>query len=273
MATAVAPISRNGYAQKPISVRASFEEAYTVYKTKEYGLFKILKDNRGINEAHIHRLKKSFEHKHLVCPLIVNEKYEVIDGQHRLEASKLTGVPLYFIIVNGYTIEDVQILNANQKNWNKYDFMNMYCERGYKHYLQLREFMDFNPDFKIVISIRLLEGPKDASEEIGGLRMKARRFEEGKFEVLDYSNTIRITNKIKEFKPFFELYASANFVGAILKLLTRKKYNHAEMLHKLEASSIKLKECNTVEEYLLLLEKIYNYKRPDDKKVNLRYSR
>ena len=37
--------------------------------------------NRDINIAHKNRLKKSIEEESLCVPIIVNEKYQIIDGQ------------------------------------------------------------------------------------------------------------------------------------------------------------------------------------------------
>lgn len=263
-----APTATNGNVQK----RNTQLPILGVFKTSDYSLFKFLDDNRDLNMLHVQRLVKSFEHKHLICPIIVNEKMEVIDGQHRLEASKAAGVPIFYIVVPGYSIQEVQILNVNQKNWTSIDFLHMYCERGKKAYLQLREFMDYFPDFKIRVSIRLLEGPKDVTEELNGKRVHAKRFEEGRFVVKDLGKAYQNAKRISEFKPFFDGYATDQFVGAALKLLGNKKYSHKEMIHKLGSSSISLRKCQTVEEYLLLLEKIYNFKRSTEDKVSFRYN-
>lgn len=269
MQVMTAPTRTNGNAQK----KSHNVPVFGVFKTDNYNLFKIIKDNRDMNENHIHRLVKSFEHKHLVCPIIVNEHHEVIDGQHRLEASKITGLPVYYMVIPGYSIDEVQILNSNQKNWTKHDFLNMFCERGMKPYLELREFMTMNPDFRISVAIKILSLGKGATQELNGVMMSTRSFENGKFIIPDLGKSYQIANRLKEFKPFFELYHTPHFVYAVRKLLTRKKYNHKEMLHKLESSSIKLRECGSTEEYLLLLEKIYNYKRADGNKVSLRYAK
>jgi hypothetical protein len=268
MRTMTAPTPTNGHVQKKQSAHVC-----EVFKTTNLGIFKLLSDNRDLNLAHVQRLIKSFEHKHLVSPIIVNEKYEVIDGQHRLEASKTAKVPIYYIVMPGYSIEDVQILNTNQKNWNSIDFLHMYCERGKKQYLLLKEFMEHFPDFKLRVCIRLLEGPRSANEQINGVNMHARRFEEGRFEIADLGKSYQVARKLTEFKPFFELYGTDQFAGAALFLFKKKGYNHKEMIHKLGSAPISLRKCSSVEEYLLLLEKIYNYKRQNENKISFRYSK
>lgn len=269
MKTMTAPTPSNGNVQK----RNQKVPICGVFKTTDLDIFKFLNDNRDLNLLHVQRLVKSFEHKHLVSPIIVNEKYEVIDGQHRLEASKIAGVPVYYIVMPGYSIEDVQILNTNQKNWNSMDFLHLYCERGKKPYLQLKEFMEYFPDFKLRVCIRLLEGPKDFAEYVNGVRVGARRFEEGRFVIADLGKSYQIARRLAEFQPFFELYGTDQFAGAALFLFKKKGYNHKEMLHKLGSAPISLRKCGSVEEYLLLLEKIYNWKRQNENKISFRYSK
>lgn len=265
-----APTPTNGNVQKRNQQQLPF---CGVFKTSDLSIFKLLNDNRDLNLLHVQRLVKSFEHRHLVCPIIVNERFEVIDGQHRIEASKITGMPVYYIMMPGYTIEEVQILNANQKNWNSMDFLHMYCERGKKPYLELKEFMGHFPDFKLRVCIRLLEGPKDKSEDINGVRARSKRFEEGRFLIPDLGKSYQIARRICEFKQFFDLYWTDQFVGAVLFLFKKKGYNHKEMLHKLGTYHASLRKCASVEEYLLLLEKIYNWKRLEGNKISFRYQK
>lgn len=268
MTTLTAPTRTNGNVQKrnvlPIA---------SVYQTSNYEMFKFLNDNRDLNMLHVHRLVKSFEHRHLLSAITVNEKNEVIDGQHRLEAAKIAGVPIYYMVVPGYGIEEVRILNTNQKNWTKYDFMHMYCQRGKLPYLKIRDFMEVNAGFKLGICIWLLEGGTDEREEINGSKLKSKRFEEGRFVIKDESRAQQIVNRVKDFEPYYKNFPTPAFVKAISTLLRRKKYNHAEMLSKLKTSGMKIVDCDNTEEYLLLLEKIYNYHRAKENKVGVRYAK
>ena len=59
-----------------------------VHTTTDYFLFKPINGNRNINRLHLSRLKKSIEENYLFTVIIVNENYEIIDGQHRFECIK-----------------------------------------------------------------------------------------------------------------------------------------------------------------------------------------
>jgi len=138
------------------SVQKNPEVVFQVYKTYNYDLFKIMEDNRDLNDLHVKRLVQSFQEQHLVCPIIVNEKLQVIDGQHRLQASKETGVPVYYMMIAGYGIKQVQILNTNQKDWNQMDFLHMWCAKGKPAYLEVQKFMNDFPDFGIQGTLSLI---------------------------------------------------------------------------------------------------------------------
>lgn len=249
---------------------------FAVYKTFDYDTFKTLDDNRELNMYHVQRLIKSFEHKHLISPIIVNERFEVIDGQHRLEASKTTGLPIYYIQVNGYSIDEVQILNLNQKNWIKGDYLHMYCERGNKQYLKLREFMNDHPELPLTVCVRLLQGTNAKHKIENGKTVISKSFEEGRFEVKDESRAIILANRVRDFKDYCDQYTSPTFVSAFLKIFSKRNYSHKEMLHKLKASKMKIRAsggAGGVDEYMIQIENIYNWKRATGDQVNLRFNK
>lgn len=66
-------------------------------KTKNYSLFKKYAKNRDIDGRHVEKLIASIKTANLLdCePILVNEKMEVIDGQHRLEAAKSLNLDIY----------------------------------------------------------------------------------------------------------------------------------------------------------------------------------
>ncbi|MGN6438494.1 MAG: ParB N-terminal domain-containing protein [Agriterribacter sp.] len=245
-----------------------------VLMTKNYDLFKLMADNRNVNLLHVRRLIDSFNEHHIVCPIIVNEKYEVIDGQHRLHAARETGKPVYYIVMKGYGIKEVQVLNTNQKNWNKNDYLEMYCAAGRKEYLQFKQFMVDFPDFQIQSAERIiaLRASGSVKKDVDGKTMNMKYFEEGSLEIPDIRKSYSVARKLLDFKPFYSNFSRGTFVSAMIPLLTKSKvYDHREMIHKLSSCPIKLTDCDKVETYRLLLETIFNYKRQKENKVSFRY--
>lgn len=115
-----------------------------ILKTNDYTLFKLIVANREIDEKHVNRLAKSITRKNLlyIRPLIVNEKMQIIDGQHRLAAAKICKATVHYIKVDGLTKSDISVINTAQKNWTRSDFINFYAMDGNTHYKQLAAFLD-----------------------------------------------------------------------------------------------------------------------------------
>lgn len=244
-----------------------------VLVTTNYSLFKLMPDNRNLNLLHVKRLIESFNEKYLICPIIVNEKYEVIDGQHRLQACKETNKPVYYIIIRGYGIQEVQVLNTNQKNWNHLDFLNMYVQEGRRPYLEFNDFMKDFPELSFQACKRILTGQIYGKKQgrIGGQKAQMKDFEEGKLFIPDLNKSYSVARKIMDFKPFYDGFNKGIFATVMISVLRSKHYNHKEMIHKVSTSPIKLQDCLNAEAYKLLLEDIYNYKRQKENKVSFRY--
>lgn len=267
-----APTPSNG------SVHRTEKEVFKVMQTFDYDKFKIMGDNRDLNDLHVYRLQESFKKKHLICPIIVNERMQVIDGQHRLAAARKTAMPIYYIVVPGYGIEEVSILNTNQKNWSKQDYLKMYCERGVNAYLLLAKFMQDFPDFGIQAAERIVAFKfgvgSNSKIENNGIKMTQKAFEEGNLKVPNIDRSYILANKILEFKPFYENFHRGTFVSAVAPLIINKKnqYNHKEMIYKLSVAPKKLEDADKIEAYRMILEDIYNWKRSKENKVSFRYA-
>lgn len=105
------------------------ESDIKVYISSDYDMFKKMLGNRDIKgEAQI---IESIQQVGYICtPLIINDKYEVIDGQNRLAALKELGLPVYYIIQPGANIQTCRALNIGQKNWGTLDYIDSYANSG-----------------------------------------------------------------------------------------------------------------------------------------------
>lgn len=101
-----------------------------VQETRDYKQFKVLQENRNPNESNVTKLMQSMSEKQIAAPIIVNEKLEVIDGQHRLEACRRAELPVYYLIIEGLTGDDCMVLNQNQASWSGKDYLNFFKQTG-----------------------------------------------------------------------------------------------------------------------------------------------
>lgn len=119
------------------------EKAYDVYVTKDYSRFKRLEGNREVLNRRVEKIIHSInEVGYVNNPILVNEKYEVIDGQGRLEAFKRLNIPVEYIMVKGIGVKECISMNINMENWTMEDFINCYAENGNDNYIKFKHLID-----------------------------------------------------------------------------------------------------------------------------------
>lgn len=118
------------------------ESAKKIYVTNDYDMFKQLEGNRPVKNGRVIKAIESIqEFGWLTDPILVNENFEVIDGQGRLEALRRLEMPVEFIIENGIGIKACQGLNRYQKNWSTMDYIDSYIADGNENYIWLKEML------------------------------------------------------------------------------------------------------------------------------------
>ena len=251
-----------------------------VNQTSDYSMFKELKGNRHVNKLHVKRLKDSFQKAYLFTPIIVNEGYEIIDGQHRFEAAKQIGLAINFIVVPNYGLKEVQMLNEHMKNWSKGDYLNAYCDLGNPEYLKFKKFMRDYPEFKInacesILTNKTTNGAarrnsielKNEENPTGSYPI--RYFQEGELVIPDYNHAVTNAEKIMMIKPYYEGFNRNIFVRVMISLFRIEYYNHDQLVERIKANPTAMQHCQNVTQYKLLVEDIYNFRSRD--KVSLRF--
>lgn len=254
------------------SMKKGNSQILQVYETKNYDKFKPLHGNRTLGLAHIKRLTDSFKTTQLICPIIVNESFEVIDGQHRLTVCKELKLPVHYIVIKGYGLKEVQVFNSNNQKWTKKDYLESYCQMGLRPYLQFKQFMTQFPNFQITVCGQILMDRAEVNRTLGTKktgRFHSKEFEEGKLVIADIVKAIITAKKIMDFAPFYKGYTRKAFVAALIQIFKNKKYDHDIMLKKLKSCPVKLVDLPNSVSYQLQLEEIYNYKNRNQ--VSLRY--
>lgn len=231
-----------------------------VHTTTDYFLFKPIEGNRNKNLLHINRLKKSMSDNYLFTVIIVNEKYEIIDGQHRFDVIKDLKLPLHYIICKGYGLNEVHILNQNSKTWNSDDYLTGYCNLGYDDYLKYAAFKEkYNLGHNETMS--LLTGITN--------KMDIEVFYRGDFKIKSLKNAEDIIEKIMMIEPYYSGFKRRSFIYTMMSLFKNENFEFTEFLQKLKIQPTALQDCTNITNYKVLIEEIYNYRRHT--KVNLRY--
>lgn len=256
----------------------SSQEVNKVYKTNDLSIFNQIEGNRPPNLQHIRRLSQSIKDNGLLCnPILVNEKMEVIDGQHRLLAAKDANSEIYYVILKGYDLKEVHALNLNQKNWTKKDFLNGYADLGVDSYIKLKKFTQKNNDFNLSDCIALCSNLTTSSGLTIGHKFKKSNsvsnqsevFEEGTWKIKNIDLAQENAEKIRLIKPYYSGYNRTTFVGTMLTIFANENFDFNEFMHKLRLQPTALVDCSNRGQYKMLIEDIYNYRSRN--KVNLRY--
>lgn len=238
--------------------------AIQVHTTTDYSLFKTLNGNRDVNHLHLSRLKESMKSNHLTTIIMVNDKFEIIDGQHRFLISKELKLPINYIVEKNYGLKEVQILNANMKNWQTQDYVNGYCDLGYPDYIIYRDFVN-EYGFQGQTAILLLSGEHNGGNEVS----PATKFKEGLFKVKDLNEAKKVAEKIMMIEPYYKGFLRRSFVLALVSMFKNENFEFTEFLSKLKQQPTTLQDCTNITQYKVLIEEIYNYRRRE--KINLRY--
>lgn len=237
----------------------------TVYMTYNYDLFKTIDGNRTINQLHADRIASSMDEKQLVTPIIVNENFEVIDGQHRFTACKEKKKPLYYIICKGYGLADVHRLNEKSHNWDLKDFLEGYStfarkDPRFQDYVILKQFIEENK-ISPKMGIYLTKGEmneQDATTEFKNGYYKARELDLAQIYL----------NQLEDFSVHFpEKYKTNTFMKAFRTFSNSRKYNHDNMVKKLEHTGGSLQNRSTISQYIELLSDIYNTRLNEKKRI------
>lgn len=237
-----------------------------VLETRDYSIFKFRHDNREIKPNHVKYLTKKMKDKGWLktSTVVINGNGDIIDGQHRVKAAIEAAVPIRFRVERGAGIEEITEMNTGQRNWSPFDHLHKFVARGNENYIKFDNFIKEFPMFRITECAMFLNN--------GISTVDRRVFEEGRWIAKDVNVARKWANNVLSLKPYFEKYYNKSiFVRAMIKVFTTKKdvFNFDQFLHKVKLRPSMIYACGTVEQYVEMIEDIYNYKRSD--KVNLRF--
>lgn len=220
-----------------------------IYNTKKYDSFKTVQGNRVVNPTHVKNLIKSISANNLLeyFPIAVNQDMEVIDGQHRLEAAKTMGLPVYYAVVYQTGLDDVQRINSNIINWKTNDYLHCFIEKKNENYIILNGFC-----IKYGLSVSLVM-------TLMGYNGKALDiFKAGKFKVKNLFDANNMAEKLNDLKPYCEgsTWKDRELIKALFEIY--KKVTHAKLIKQLNKSGQKIIGQATTKDYMRVIEDIYN---------------
>jgi len=238
-----------------------------ILESKDYSIFKYLDTNRQIVNSHIKKLAEAMREKpetNKVRPILVNEKMQVIDGQHRLKACEMLDMPVYYVIGKGLTITDAQRLNAMQKNWGPVDYAESYATSGDKNYQQ---YLSFREEYRLSHKTTITY----LTQSITGANV-AESFRAGYFKVKSYRKAAKLAQQLLEVGAYIREYKRSQFGQAFMILAQHPNYSHKRFLHRAENYSKKfIVQYENLSDYIRSLEALYNFNTEKSNQIMLRF--
>ena len=198
----------------------------TIYKTKNYDMFKLVSSNRPVTEAHVKEIMSEIQANNFLSenPVKVNRSHEIIEGQHTFQACVRLEIPVYYMYTK-MTKNHIGRFNSSRKTWSMEDVLHHYCVEGVHDYKILAGFRRRHP-YPLSTLIILLTG--ENSKKV------LSEYRKGEFKVAQSLDTVeKLLDNIKEFKEFSDkIYRNRAFITAYIDVLTHPDFNHDVFVHK-----------------------------------------
>lgn len=228
----------------------------TVYETTEYAMFHHLLENREVDQKHVRKLVREISKKNLLHlkPIDVTTTGGVVDGQHRLEAARELGLPVFYRVTEELGEAEIASLNVAQKNWTGPDYLHYWTAKGRPAYRLLSDFMQHYPQISFS-NAKLMMGLNDTSS--------SAEFQAGNFQTGDPKKgeqTAALILRISQ-EARFKYAVDSRFVGALHHCVAKLEgFNADRFVQKIMLQPAALMRQATHKQYLEMFADIYNYK-------------
>ena len=246
-----------------------------VMYSQDYDKFSILEQNRVVNDKHVNELVVSIQNNGQLTPIIVNEKFEIIDGQHRFDACKILKQSVMYLISYKTSINEVILMNNTQKSWKLPDYLRCFSDNqwhNHETYQKVDKFMREH-DLKLTTCIVLLsEGTGSGGSTGTALTGQGLvSFRKGTYKIGNLARAqaiAKILSEIKSFAP--DLVGSDRFCRSYCKLSLEPKWDHDSAVYQIKKYRRKYDGASSKEEALQGLLAVYNYNQLKSKKISIR---
>jgi len=198
--------------QKPVN---------SVFETSDYDLFQLSKFNRNVllRKEMLEQAKEGF-----IAPIVVNENFVVIDGQHRLEASKKIGVPVTYIVMPGLDENDIVRMNTVQKPWSLQNYIEAFANQGLEEYVKLVDLIKAG-HANVTVTTYV------AMNNLGDRRVR-NLITDGKFKFHNYEKAVEFLHYYTRFREETKTKKRTTVATALYELFRLKNFDRNRMILK-----------------------------------------
>lgn len=220
-------------------------------ETTDYKYFKYRKGNRHVSATKLSTMIEKIKKKNCLMdnPILVDDNFEVIDGQHRLEACKVLKIPVvYKVAIEEYVDNDVALIQTNSA-WNIYDYFDHYIAYGNGNYTLVKQFADKN-SLSLPLAVRLCCSRRYNTTWIANGELNVDRIHFAK-------SFINILDKL----DFLDFARTREFISAMRKIVVNEQFDLNRFEEQVDAYPERFVQKMNSQEYVKMIEEIYNHKK------------
>jgi len=235
---------------------------HLIKSTTDYNKFRKLNGNRPVRPNHVKRIVESMQKQLLPTFIEVNEHYEIIDGQHRIEALKELELPVNYIVNVGAGLQEAQRHNEIKQKWSYLDILESHCAAENDNYIFIKYLMNqYNLTLLNVLC---------ACEKGNHGQRKQYDFIKGTLQIPNKKEVEELVRKALKINALTNIMRKTMWT-ACLKCLQNVDFDVDVFIQKLTYLKDQFTPQVTVKQQIAQIEEIYNYKNRN--KVNLRITK
>ena len=258
-----------------VSRQTCDKEVAKVFRTYNYNKFKTMLGNRQLRNRPAKIIASIQRNGYIMCPIIVNEKGEVIDGQGRLEALRTLELPVDYIIVKGATLNDCIAMNAQTTPWTLIDYVESYKAQGIESYIRLAELHERHSNISVQTIASITAGLYGSGSKSPKVGQKAIKNGELEISEEDYCRSEMILNYIDRLIPTLRKVGGSvqNWSLALAFCYNLSSLDNERLYKQVIEMRKELHPGSTVKSIIADFEDVYNYKCRNKEYISAEYDK
>ena len=232
------------------------KEIGRIYETYDYGAFKPLEGNRGVVNLRKKKVERSVESVgYIPIPIVVNEKYEIIDGAARFEISVEKGLPIIYTVIPNVGLKECVAINTASTNWNSMDYIKSYADSGNDSYIRFYKLVELYGNDLPLLAIW------NAATEM--LSVDGRLIKEGKLFLTSdgYQKAITMLDFDSKFKQIFDRVGGRKelYYSCLNYLVSHNVLDVERLEKKIIERQATLYPVIAIDQAFTAIEEVYNH--------------
>jgi hypothetical protein len=240
-----------------------------ILSSKDYKKFKGDLSNRDVTSKNLKKLNDSMKAygwlpAYPMHVVMQGGNHVIKDGQHRKHIAEALGIPVLYVVCPDHEGLSISKINGAQAPWTSLDYVKSFCNQGNPHFTKLLNFSQ-SKGLPLGVSAKMLmtstRGRSTCTNEI----------REGTFKVKNLDLAEKVADIIVRIKGIVPWAANSSFVSAVMKCCMIPEFSALQFLQRCEAHPSLLVLQPTTDQFLDLIEAIYNYRTTQSRKLAVKF--